>query len=166
MVRVRHVGWAGEKRPWDAAAMRRLRKGETQVRVMLLMYPGEQAESRPPPDQAATNAGMDFNQRLIDAGVFLEAEGVYPSAHGARVRFSKGKPMVIHGRFTETKEVFGGYWILNVASLAEAAEWASKAPLSDGGMIEIRRMISSENFNEGTRERESKMKQQMARKNG
>ena len=134
------------------------------MRVMLLMYPGKWAESGLPPDQAAINAGMDFNQRLIDAGVFLEAEGVYPSTHGARVRFSKGKPVVTDGPFTETKEVFGGYWILNVGSLAEAAEWASKAPLVDGGMIEIRRVISSEDFNEETRDREEKMKEQMARK--
>ena len=134
------------------------------MRVMLLMYPGKWAESGLPPDQAAINAGMDFNQRLIDAGVFLEAEGVYPSTHGARVRFSKGKPVVTDGPFTETKEVFGGYWILNVASLAEAAEWASKAPLADDGMIEIRRVISSENFNQETREREDRMKEQMGRK--
>jgi hypothetical protein len=136
-------------------------QGETNMRVMMVMY---RAETGAPPESAAIQAGMDFNQRLIDAGVWVEGEGLYPSSmHGARVRFAKGKSIVTDGPFTETKEVFGGYWILNVGSMAEAIEWARQAPMPDGEVIEVRRVIESADFDEDSKAREEKMHEQMAR---
>jgi hypothetical protein len=63
---------------------------------------------------------------MTKAGVLLAAEGVLPSATGARVRTSGGKRTVIDGPFTEAKEVIGGFALLQVRSKDEAIEWAGR----------------------------------------
>ena len=60
----------------------------------------------------------------MKSGVFLSGEGLQPSSKGARVRFSGSKRMVTDGPFAETKELVGGYAILQFTSKAEAIEWA------------------------------------------
>ena len=55
--------------------------------------------------------------------------------------------MVTDGPYGETKELFGGFWILDVASKEEAVEWAKRAPLTGPGMkAEIRRVASIDEF--------------------
>jgi hypothetical protein len=63
---------------------------------------------------------------MNQAGVLLAAEGVLPSSKGARVRYSGGKRTVTDGPFTEAKEVIGGFAMLQVRSIDEAIEWASR----------------------------------------
>lgn len=49
--------------------------------------------------------------------------------------------MVTDGPYGETNELFGGFWIVDVASWEEAVEWAKRAPMSGpGAKIEIRRV--------------------------
>ena len=59
---------------------------------------------------------------------------------GARVSFPGGKPVVTDGPFTESKEVLGGYWMIDVASRQAAIAWASKCPASENEIIEIRQV--------------------------
>jgi len=55
--------------------------------------------------------------------------------------------VVTDGPYGETKELFGGYWILDVASIEEAVEWAKRAPMAGPGMkTEIRRVTSIDEF--------------------
>lgn len=95
-----------------------------------------------------------FNEELIKAGVMIDGAGLKPSSKGARVAFPSGKPTVIDGPFAETKELIAGYWIWNVKSLAEAVEWAKKAPFShlpgDARVpeLEIREYYEVEDFPE------------------
>jgi hypothetical protein len=77
----------------------------------------------------AVAAMMKYNQCLQKAGVLLALDGLHPPSMGARVSFSGGKPKVTHGPFTETQEVLGGYWMIQVGSKEEAIEWASRCPL-------------------------------------
>jgi hypothetical protein len=56
------------------------------------------------------------------------------------VRFTDGKATVTDGPFTEAKEVLGGYWMIQVKSRAEAIEWAKRAPMEDGDIIEVRQV--------------------------
>jgi hypothetical protein len=65
---------------------------------------------------------------------------------GARVSFSGGKPKVSDGPFTETKEVVGGYWMIQVKSKEEAVEWASRCPASDDELIEVRQVQELSDF--------------------
>jgi hypothetical protein len=62
------------------------------------------------------------------------------------VRFANGKPTVTDGPFAEAKEVVGGYWMVQVKSKEEAVEWARRAPMPDGDVIEIRQVQELSDF--------------------
>jgi hypothetical protein len=87
-----------------------------------------------------------FNDELIRAGVLLAAEGLADPKEGVVVDFSGETPVVTDGPYGETKELFGGYYILDVASKEEAVEWAKRAPLTAGSKTEIRRVTSIDEF--------------------
>ena len=88
-----------------------------------------------------------FNEELIRAGVLLAAEGLADVAEGVVVDFSSEPPLVTDGPYGETKELFGGFYILNVASKEEAIEWARRLPISGPGFkTEIRRVTSIDEF--------------------
>ena len=67
---------------------------------------------------------------------------------GARVSFATGKPIVTDGPFTESKEVLGGYWMIDVASREEAIAWASKCPASANEIIEVRQVQEMADFSD------------------
>ena len=88
-----------------------------------------------------------FNHEMISAGVLLAAEGLDDAAQGVVVDFSSQPPVVSDGPYGEAKELFGGFWILDVASKEEAVEWAKRAPMTGPGMkTEIRRVTSIDEF--------------------
>jgi hypothetical protein len=91
---------------------------------------------------------MKYNQALKDAGILIALDGLHPPSAGARVSFATGKPVVTDGPFTESKEVLGGYWMINVASRAEAIEWAKQCPASGNEIIEIRQVQEMSDFSE------------------
>ena len=64
--------------------------------------------------------------------MLLAVDGLQPTAKGARVRFSGGKPTVIDGPFTEAKELIAGFWLFQVKSSEEAIEWVKRCPFDDG----------------------------------
>ncbi|GAB2987916.1 YciI family protein [Actinotalea caeni] len=84
-----------------------------------------------------------FNAEMIDAGVLVAAEGLDDAEQGVVVDYSAETPVVTDGPYGETKELFGGFWILDVASIEEATEWARRIPMAGPGMkTEIRRVTS------------------------
>jgi len=88
-----------------------------------------------------------FNDELINAGVLVAAEGLDASKSGVVVDYSQQPPVVTDGPYGETKELFNGFWILDVASQEEAVEWAKRAPLQGpGAKVEIRRVASIDEF--------------------
>ncbi len=88
-----------------------------------------------------------FNDELINAGVLLAAEGLDPAEEGVVVDYSSEPPIVTDGPYGETKELFGGYYILEVASKEEAVEWAKRLPMTRPGIkTEIRRVPSIDEF--------------------
>lgn len=87
-----------------------------------------------------------FNDELIRAGVLLAAEGLDDPSEGVVVDFTGETPVVTDGPYGETKELFSGYYILDVASKEEAVEWAKRAPLMAGSKAEIRRVPSIDEF--------------------
>jgi hypothetical protein len=115
---------------------------------MLLVIPKgyEKAAPGAMPDAEAVAKMMKYNESLQQAGVLLALDGLHPLSMGARVAFSGGRPSVTDGPFIETKEVVGGYWMIRVNSRAEAIDWASRAPMSDNEIIEIRQVQEFEDF--------------------
>ena len=87
-----------------------------------------------------------FNDELISAGVLVAAEGLDDAAKGVVVDYSSEPPVATDGPYGETKELFNGFWILDVASKEEAVEWAKRVPLGGGTKIEIRRVPSITEF--------------------
>jgi hypothetical protein len=118
------------------------------MRFMMLMIPKgyEKAAPGTMPDAKAVAAMMRYNESLQKAGVLLALEGLHPLSMGARVSFAGGKPTVTDGPFVETKEVLGGYWMIQVKSKEEAIQWASRCPASENEMIEIRQVQEMADF--------------------
>ena len=118
------------------------------MRFMMLVIPkayeNAGADFTPPVDLVAKMT--KYNESLSKAGVLLGADGLFPPAKGTRVKFAGGKPTVVDGPFTESKELIGGYWMIQVKSRAEAVEWARRAPMLDGDMIEVRQVQELEDF--------------------
>ena len=83
-------------------------------------------------------------EESMKAGVLLATEGCLPSASGARVRLSNGKISVTDGPFTETKEIIGGFAVLQANSKAEAIELARKfLDVAGDGECEIRQIFTA-----------------------
>src|SRR5690606_25433644 len=87
-----------------------------------------------------------FNDELIRAGILVAAEGLDDAKDGVVVDFTGETPVVTDGPYGETKELFGGFYILDVASKEEAVEWAKRIPLAAGSKVEIRRVPSIDEF--------------------
>ena len=81
-----------------------------------------------------------YIENLVKAGVFVAAEGLDDAGQGVVVDFSGETPVVTDGPYGETKELFGGFFLLDVASKQEAVEWAKRVPSVPGSKIEIRRV--------------------------
>ncbi|MBV8372612.1 MAG: YciI family protein [Candidatus Eremiobacteraeota bacterium] len=108
-----------------------------------------------------------FNEEMVKAGVMLEGEGLKASSQGARIRFTKGKPSVTDGPFTEAKELVAGFWLLQAKSKEEAVQWISRAPFEDAE-VEIRPIFEAEDFGDALtpemREAEASLRAQGARR--
>lgn len=88
-----------------------------------------------------------FNDELIRAGVLLAAEGLEEPEKGAVVEYTSETPIVTDGPYGETKELFGGFYILDVASQEEAVEWAKRMPMAGPGFkTEVRRVPTIDEF--------------------
>ena len=118
------------------------------MRFMMLVLPKGYGTAKPgtlPPKELVEKMGK-YNESLSKAGVLLQLDGIHPPSAGARVSFAGGKPAVKDGPFAEAKEVLGGYWMIQVASRAEAIEWAKRAPMPDGDVIEVRQVQEMADF--------------------
>lgn len=118
------------------------------MRFMMLMIPKGYESAKPGtlPDLKAIENMRRYNKSLQEAGVLLALDGLHPPSMGARVSFSRGKPTVTDGPFTEAKEAVGGYWIIQVKSREEAIEWARRCPGSDDEVVEVRQFMEFTDF--------------------
>jgi hypothetical protein len=115
------------------------------MRFMVLVKASPESEAGVMPTHEMLAEMGKFNEELASAGMMLAGEGLQPSAKGARVRFSGGRPTVVDGPFAEAKELVAGFWIIQAASRDEAVEWMKRAPFQDGE-IEIRQIFEAEDF--------------------
>jgi|SRR5215471_16233717 len=119
------------------------------MRFMMIVKASKDSEAGKMPSQELFNAMDKYNDELAKAGVLVDLAGLKPTSKGTRVKFSKGKTTVVDGPFPETKELIGGYWIINVKSRDEAIEWARRAPAPHEGQdceIEVRQFFEPEDF--------------------
>jgi hypothetical protein len=119
------------------------------VKYMLIMRANDEAaaEFQDIDFQEVMDAMGRFQDEMVSAGVLLAAEGLDPEDVGVVVDFSSTPPVVTDGPYGETKELFGGFWMLDVASKEEAVEWAKRAPMTGPGIkTEIRRVPTIDEF--------------------
>jgi hypothetical protein len=116
---------------------------------MLFIHPGlpSSIEENLIPSREAIEAMSRYNRQLREAGVLLDVNGLHSPNEAVRISFPGGKPQVVDGPFAETKELVGGYWIIDVKSKAEAVEWAKRCPIyPEGAMIEVRQIFELSDF--------------------
>src|SRR5262245_41839364 len=108
------------------------------VMVMVKGTPADEGTTPTTEEFAAMGA---FNERLVKAGIMLDGAGLRPTARSTKIVFAAGSTSVVDGPFTEAKEIVGGYWIWQVASMEEAVAWAKQVPFDNSGRyqaLEIR----------------------------
>jgi hypothetical protein len=137
------------------------------MRFMIIRKADKDTEAGLMPSEELIAAMARYHEELANAGVLLGGDGLHPSARGARVKFSKGKPKVTDGPFTETKELIAGFSLIDVASKEEAIEWVKRWPPLDGGgevEIEIRQVYElSELGSDEAMEPHAKLRERLSR---
>ena len=118
------------------------------MKYMLIMRDTQEAveASQEVDFEEIINAMGAYNESLIKAGVLAGVEGLAPATEGFVIDFAGEKPIVTDGPYGETHELFNGFWILEVSSKEEAAEWAKRCPLGPGTRLEVRRVNELEDF--------------------
>jgi hypothetical protein len=120
---------------------------------MMLMIPGVYQGAEGKKVGADFAPGVDdvgkmakYNEELAKAGALISLDGLHPPTKGARVSFEGGRAKVTDGPFTESKEVLGGYWIIQVKSKEEAVNWAKRVPARSDDVIEVRQIFEMSDF--------------------
>lgn len=121
------------------------------MKFMMLMIPavyqgGKKLEPGFVPDPKKVEEMGRYSDELGKGVKILSLNGLHPVTTGARVSFGKGKPTVTDGPFIETKEVLGGYWMVEAGSKEELVKWAQRCPADPGDVIEIRQIFEVEDF--------------------
>jgi hypothetical protein len=125
------------------------------MRFMVIVKSSEESEGGQGPSAELLAEMAQFNEEMVKAGILLAGEGLTPSSEGARVVFSGSEaPKVVDGPFAETKELVGGFWILQCRDRDEVIEWIKRMPNPEGsaGEVEIRRVAEASDFENMTPE--------------
>ena len=108
--------------------------------LMFVCWDAERMDAQTEPDPAETREEESFPwlEELQARGMWVSGDQLAPPRRARTVRVRDGKTMVTDGPFAETKEVVGGFDILECGSLEEAVEIAAQHPIAETGTIEIR----------------------------
>lgn len=110
------------------------------MRYMLLLYSAEDAGPQPgtPEFDAEMGEWFQFTNELVEAGAMISGEPLEDSTTATSVQVRDGETLTTDGPFAETKEVLGGYYLIDVPDLDAARGWAAKVPCAPYGTVEIR----------------------------
>ena len=78
---------------------------------------------------------------LTESGVLTGAGGLHPPSTSTTVRLREGRRVVHDGPYADTKEQLGGYFVIDVADLDQALEWAARCPSAADGSVEVRPLL-------------------------
>lgn len=119
------------------------------MKFLVLMKATADSETGKHPDEKLIMETMKLNEEMVKAGVLLDAGGLWPSSQGKRIRQEGETRQITDGPFSETKELIGGYWMIQAKSFEEVVQWMKRFPLDkNGGELEIRRLIDVGDFAE------------------
>ena len=111
----------------------------------LIYGPAEtEGQGTPEEQQQVMVDYMEFGQKAGEAGVMVGGEALHDTNSATPVHVPHGKggaPVFTDGPFDETKEVLGGFYLLDVDDLDEALKWAAQIPGAWNGRVEVRPII-------------------------
>ena len=108
--------------------------------MLLVCWDAERMNAReePQPGDARDDEGFPWLNDLQARGKWVTGDQLAPPRRARSVRVRDGKRLVTDGPFAETKELVGGFDIIEAASLDEAVEIAGRHPVAEVGTIEVR----------------------------
>jgi hypothetical protein len=115
---------------------------EATMRYMLLIYGAGSPmapEGMAEPDR---QPWIDYTRWLVDQGIHRGGEPLADATSATSVRVRDGRPLVTDGPFAETKEVLGGYYIVECDDIDAALEAAARCPGAAYGTVEVRPLAS------------------------
>jgi hypothetical protein len=119
------------------------------MRFIITTHPDD---SKPKSAEVMTDelfqAYMKFNEDLHRAGVLVASEGLTPGTPGACIKASGGRRKVVDGPFAESKELVGGFYVIEVPTLEDAKAWALRCPvgMESADVLEIRQLTGAEDI--------------------
>jgi hypothetical protein len=113
------------------------------MKYMLLIYSDPAVMPVPgTPEQAeAHDHWVRYSQELAASGALLAGDALQGTETATTVRVRSGDTLTTDGPFAETKEVLGGFYMIDVDGLDEALAWASRMPNVTYGSVEVRPLL-------------------------
>ena len=105
---------------------------------MLLIYSPTEGGPSPEEAQAELPRWFEYTQQLQESGAMVAGDALQPVDTATTVRVRDGERLTSDGPFAETKEVLGGYYVIDVPDLDAALAWAEKIPNVGYGSVEVR----------------------------
>ena len=135
------------------------------MRVMVIVKASKESEAGVMPDTKSLTEMGKYNEQLAKAGIMLAGEGLQPTSKGKRIKFSGGKiTSVTDGPFTESKELVGGFCMIQVSSWDEVMAWSDRfAAIQGEGESELRPLFEATDFCEDVFPAEAAAREQALR---
>ncbi len=113
------------------------------MKYMLLCYtvPDEVPTPGTPEQAAEAEEWFAFTNAVAQAGALVSSDPLQGAETATTIRLRDGESAITDGPYLETKEVLGGYYVLDVENLDAALEWAAKIPLVRYGSVEVRPIL-------------------------
>lgn len=110
------------------------------MKFMCLIYSAQNAGPQPgtPEFGALLGAYQEFGKEVSEKGLMVTGDALQPVETATTVTRENGNVETTDGPFAETKEVLGGFYILDCKDIDEALEYAAKIPTAEHGRIEVR----------------------------
>jgi hypothetical protein len=138
------------------------------MKFMVILKGNADYEAGAMPSEGLIADMTRFNEEMGQAGILRAAEGLFPSAQGARIRIDGDERSMSRGPFGDPGGMMAGFWIIEVATLDEAIDWMQRCPhpFERGtAEIEIRQLFSGDDFGEAftpeLRAREEQLRSQI-----
>ena len=114
------------------------------MQYMLLIYNSPNAWDSMSEEEQGKIFGEygSYTEELQNSGKLVAGDALQPTSTATSVRVRDGETLTTDGPFAETKEVLGGYYLIDVETIDEALEWGAKIPGAKYGTIEVRPVVT------------------------